>query len=277
MLDIRRRTGSLLLVLLVGHVILISAQVPARSGPRLLQVLVLGTFAEAERLLAGAAALAAAAWHRYVALRQVGEENEALRRQIAELEVQLQAERAVAREAARLQRLLDLKSSIGLPTLAARVIAGNPTPGFHTITIDRGARDGVRRDLAVIGPNGVIGRTVGEPAARAAQVQLIVAREAAAGALVERSQAGGVVMGGGGDPPLTLEYVTNLADVREGDLVVTSGLDGIYPRGLPIGRVTSAARGPALYQIIKVRPLVDFSSLDHVLVVLVSPGAEGRP
>lgn len=274
MLDIRRHTGSLLLAILVGHVILISAQVPARSGSRLLQVMVLGAFGEVERAVSAVVEAVAHVWGRYVALSRLSEENATLRRQLADLQVRWQAERALAQEAARLQALLDLKATSALATVAARVIGGDPTPGFHTITIDRGSADGVRRDMAVIGPSGVIGRVVGEPAARAAQVQLLIARQAAAGALVERSRVGGVVMGGAGDPPLTMAYVSNLADVHEGDLVVTSGTDGIYPKGFPIGRVESAVRGPSLYQNITVRPLVDFSSLEHVLVVLAPPGSE---
>ncbi len=275
--DIRRRTGYLLLGTLLGHVILISLQVPTRSGGRALQVVALGVFAQVERVVADALDLATHLWTRYVGLQRVSEENAELRRRLDALQVELETERALARDAARLQALLDLKGAVGLPTLAARVIAGDPTPGFHTLTIDRGARDGVRRDMAVISPRGVVGRVVGEPAARAAQVQLLIGRQAAAGARIERSGAAGVVMGGGGDPPLTMEYVSNLADVQVGDVVVASGIDGIYPRGWPIGRVESTARGPALYQVITVRPFVDFASLDYVLVVLSSPGPEGAP
>lgn len=274
MVDRRRRTGYWLLAMVVGHVILISAQVPSRSGPRVLQVVVLGVFGEAERLAAHLEQAAVEAWRGYLATSRLREENEELRRRVQDLQMELLAERALARQAEQLQRVLDLKGTIGLPTLAARVVAGDPTPGFYTITIDRGARDGVRRDMAVVAPHGVVGRVVGEPAARVAQVQLLIARHAAAGARVERSGAGGVVMGGAGDPPLTMAYVSNLADVRAGDVVVTSGLDGVYPGGLPIGRVESVERGPTLYRVITVRPLVDFSSLDHVLVVLAPPARE---
>ena len=103
--------------------------------------------------------------------------------------------------------------------------------------------------MAVIGPSGVIGRIVGDPSADIAQVQLIIGKNAAAGALIERTRAGGVVTGGAGDPPLVLEYVSNFAEVREGDWVVTSGIDGIYPKGFPIGQVESAEPGPTLDQV----------------------------
>ena len=277
MLDIRQRTGYLFLTVMLGHVILISAQVPSRSGPKVLQAVALGVFGQVARATAAVTGTMADLWHGYVDLRGVRAENAVLRRELADLQVRLHEERALAGRAAGLTALLDLRTRVALPTVAAEVIAGAATPGFQTITINRGSADGVQRDMAVIGPSGVIGRVFGEPAAHAAQVQLIIGKNAAAGAMIERSRAGGVVPGGAGDPPLALEYVSNLADVLAGDLVVTSGIDGIYPKGFPIGAVESAAPGPALYQIIKVRPVVDFSSLEDVLVVLTSgedPGGD---
>lgn len=271
MLDIRQRTGYLFLTVMLGHLILISAQVPSKSGPKVLEAVALSLFGEVQRATAGVTGTLAEIWSGYVDLRGVHEENAALRRQVSDLQIRLQAERALAGRAAGLARLLDLQARIELPTLAAQVIAGDATPGFQTITIDRGARDGVRRDMAVIAPAGVVGRIVGDPVARAAQVQLLIGKNAAAGAMLERSRAAGVVMGGAGDPALQLEYVSNLAEVVEGDLVVTSGIDGIYPKGFAIGRVESAQSGPTLYQIIQVRPVVDFSSLEEVLVVLAPP------
>jgi len=278
MLDIRQRTGYLFLGVMVGHLILISAQVPSRSGPRLLQAVALTVFGELQRATTAVTGTVAGIWSGYFDLRRVRTENEDLRRRMADLNVEMLEERARAQRAAGLERLLGFRSSLELPTLGAQVIGGDAIPGFHTITIDRGAADGVRRDMAVIGPEGVIGRIVGEPVGRTAQVQLIIGKNAAAGAMLERSRIAGVVLGGAGDPPLTLEYISNLADVREGDLVVTSGIDGIYPKGFPIGRVESAQPGPTMYRVIKVRPAVDFRRLEEVLVVTTPPapiGAEG--
>jgi rod shape-determining protein MreC len=116
------------------------------------------------------------------------------------------------------------------------------------------------------------------PSRRAAKVQLLVDRNAAAGALVERSRAAGLVTGTG-DELLSMEYVSEVADVMVGDLIVTSGIDGIYPKGFPIGRIESMEKGGGVYQKITVRPAVDFTSLEEVLVVLTpAPGraaAEG--
>lgn len=271
MLDIRKRTGYLLLAIMVGHVILISAQVQSKSGVRVLEAVAFGAFSRVQLGAAGIVSGVRNAWGSYVGLRGVRSENEALRARLAELEVRLQEQRALAARSARLQALLDLKASTTLPTVAAEVIGGNPNPGMRTITIDRGSADGVRANMAVVAPQGVVGRIIGEPAAHASRVQLLIDRDAAAGAVVERSRAGGMVAGSELDPPLKMELVSNLADVKAGDLVVASGVDGIYPKGYAIGHVEKAERGGGLYLTITVRPTVDFSSLEEVLVVLTPP------
>ena len=122
--------------------------------------------------------------------------------------------------------------------------------------------------MAVIAPAGVVGRIV-VPSGSAAKVQLLIDRNAAAGAVIERgeSRAQGVVVGTG-DDRLRMEYVSEIADIVVGDVVVTSGIDGIYPKGFVIGRVEVVEKsGPAFKQIL-VRPAVDFSSLEEVLVVM---------
>ena len=277
MLDIRQRTGYLLLAIMVGHVILISAQVQSKSGVRVLEAVAFGAFSRVQLAVAAVVGGTRNTWGNYVGLRGVRAENEQLRAQLADLEVRLQEQRGLAARTVRLQELLDLKASMKLPTVAAEVIGGNPNPGMRTITIDRGSADGVRANMAVIGPKGIIGRVIGEPAAHAARVQLIIDRDAAAGAVTERSQAGGMVIGVDVDPPLRMELVTNLSDVKTGDLVVASGVDGIYPKGYAIGHVEKAERGLGLYLIITVRPTVNFSSLEEVLVVLVPPRSATPP
>jgi rod shape-determining protein MreC len=122
--------------------------------------------------------------------------------------------------------------------------------------------------MAVISPAGVVGRVV-LPSARAAKVQMLIDRNAAAGALIERTRAQGIVVGQGDS--LRMQYVPGTADVKPGDLVVTSGIDRIYPKGFVIGTVDVVDRGPGTYHEISVRPAVDFSRLEEVLVVLTPP------
>jgi rod shape-determining protein MreC len=184
--------------------------------------------------------------------------------------VRLQEQRALAQRSGQLQALLDLREFISVPTLAADVISGYVNPGVLTVTIDKGSSDGVKPNMAVISAAGVIGRVIGPLAAHAARVQLLIDHNgpAAAGAMTERTRAGGMVVGKEGDPPLRMDFVSNLADVKPGDVVVTSGADGIYPRGFRIGSVEHSERGEGLSLTITVRPSVDFRALDEVLVVL---------
>ncbi len=157
--------------------------------------------------------------------------------------MRLQEQRALAARTVQLQELMDLKTITTLPTIAAEIIAGNPNPGILSVTVNRGSSDGVQADMAVISPKGIVGRVIGRPASHAARVQLLVDSTAAAAALVERSRSGGIVVGVDGDPPLQFQLVSNLADVVPGDIVVTSGADGLYPKGFPIGRVEKSERG----------------------------------
>ena len=271
MLDIRKRTGWLFFGVMMAQVILVSAQVQSKSGVRVLELVTFELFSRVERTTSSGVRGVRDVWGNYASLRGARAENELLRRQLSELQVKLQEEHALATRSQKLQDLVDLRSRASLPTVAAEVIGGNPNPGMKTITIDRGSADGVQADMAVISPRGIVGRIIGQPATRAARVQLLIDRNAAAGALIERSRAGGMVVGLESDPPLRMDLVANLADVKDGDNVIASGVDGIYPKGFLIGRVERSERGAGLYRNITVRPAVDFSSVEEVLVVIVPP------
>jgi len=288
--DIRRRTGYLFLAVIVGHVILISTQVTTKRGVPMLEAAVFGIFSEVQRVANDVTSGVRTSWQNYFALQQIRQENERLKKEVTQLSVSLQQERTAAQQTRTLQGLLDLKSGTAFQTTAATVIGSGADPEFRTITIDKGTQDGLRADMAVISPAGVVGRIL-MPTARAAKVQLIIDRDAAAGVVIERSRVGGLVSGIGSADALAfkagliqLEYVPGSADVKKGDRVVTSGLDGIYPKGLPVGEIQSAERVSGEWRI-RLKPAVDFSSLEAVLVVLkvpeppgdVKPAADGEP
>jgi len=268
-LDSFRRTFVVFLVLSFLHVLLISAQVQTRSGMPIIKAAAFGVFASMQHLTSGVADLGHSFWDNYIALRGVAAENDQLKKRVLELEGVTQAQAAIVSQTNELEDLLRLQQSLVAPTLAARVIAGDPAPGADMITIDRGSDDGVEPDMAVVGHRGVIGRVFNRPTAHAAQVQLLKGRLAAAAAVTERSLAAGVVQGGAGDPPLEMNFVDVLRDIEVGERVLTSGLDGIYPRGFLIGTVERAVKGSGVYSDLRVRPAVDFRRLDVVLVVLV--------
>jgi rod shape-determining protein MreC len=271
LIDFRRRTGAWLLAVVLGQVVLISLQVSAASGVSVFEGVTFGLFSEIERGVARVVGSAAGVWNGYVGLRSVRAENEALRESVAEWRFRWQQERAVAQRARGLEDLLGLRQEVEYETVSARIIAGDATPYFRTVTIDRGTGDGVRRDSAVVSPDGVVGRVVSDPGPRAAKVQLLIDRSAAAGVLIERTRAAGVVMGDADSDVLRMEYVSNLEEVEVGDVVVTSGNDGIYPKGFVIGEVDLVRRGPGLYKMIQVRPKVKFNDLEDVLVIVPAP------
>jgi rod shape-determining protein MreC len=269
--EVRQRAGYLFVAVIVGHIILISAQVNAKSGVPVLEQVTFGLFAEVQR---GASAFVGGVrhtWTSYVTLRGVKGENETLKRQLADTQIELQQQRALADRSRSLERLLELRDRLSLDTAAAEIIAASATPDFRTVTIDKGTTQGLKADMGVIAPAGVVGRVV-TPTARASKVQLLIDRNAAAGVLIERSRAQGVALGSG-DDRLRLEYVAETGDVVVGDVVVTSGIDGIFPKGLVVGRVESVDRNGA-YRQITVRPAVDFSSLEEVLVILTPTAAK---
>jgi len=270
-LEVRQRAGYLFVAVIVGHIILISAQVNAKSGVPVLEQVTFGLFAEVQR---GASAFVGGVrhtWTSYVTLRGVNSENETLKRQLADTQIELQQQRALADRSRSLERLLELRDRLSLDTAAAEIIAASATPDFRTVTIDKGTLQGLKADMGVIAPAGVVGRVV-TPTARASKVQLLIDRNAAAGVLIERSRAQGVALGSG-DDRLRLEYVAETGDVVVGDVVVTSGIDGIFPKGLVVGRVEAVDKNGA-YRQITVRPAVDFSSLEEVLVILTPTAAK---
>jgi rod shape-determining protein MreC len=263
----------------LGHIILISAQVNSSAGVPLLETITFGAFAEVQRGAASITGSIRDAWSGYGNLRGVRAENDQLKRQLGELQVQIQQERARAERARQLERLLGFQQELTIETIPATVIGASASLEFRGITIDRGSNAKVTANMAVIAPTGLVGRVV-TPTQHASKVQLLIDRNAAAGALLERSRAQGIVIGENKDT-LRMDFVPATADVKKGDTIVTSGVDGIYPKGFVIGKVEEVNNGNGIYKAIRVRPTVDFNTLEEVLVVKTRPASiaagEERP
>jgi rod shape-determining protein MreC len=278
LLDTRQRSGYLFIGVMLAHVLIISAQVSSKTGVPVLESVTFGVFSELQRGLSGGVSGIGGLWSGYIGLRHLKAENDELKRQLAATQIAVQEQRALADRTRGLERLLEMREQLTLKTTAADIIGAAAMPDFLTVTIDKGSRDGLQRDMSVISPSGVVGRIV-VPSARSAKVQLLIDRNAAAGALIERSRAQGVVVGSG-DARMHMDYVSEIADVVAGDVVVTSGIDGIYPKGFVIGRVEAVEKSGGAYKRITVMPSVDFRSLEEVLVVLtpmpVQDTAEGK-
>jgi rod shape-determining protein MreC len=174
-------------------------------------------------------------------------------------------EETIANE--RLQKLLQLRSSLNAPALAASVIGEDGSPWFKTVVIDRGSVDALREGMPVIANDGVVGQLV-KVADGSSRVLLLTDHASGIAALVQRSRARGVVKGTGGGR-CSLEFALQEEDVKVGDTVVTSGIGGIFPKGLPIGEVTMVKKGEyGIFQTVEIRPRVNISKLEEVLVIL---------
>ena len=205
-------------------------------------------------------------WERYVSLLTLRQENETLRRRLQEL--QSAARRAVELDLMnrRLEGLLQFKESLGGRAVAARVIGRSPLERVHTVTLDKGERDGIRRGMAVLVSEGVVGRVI-SVSPHAGRVLLISDHSSGVDALVQRTRVHGIAEGrveGG----CALKYVHRADEVRVGDTVVTSGLDGIFPKGQLIGKVVGVEwNANRLFQAVEVEPGVEFATVEEVLVV----------
>jgi rod shape-determining protein MreC len=257
--------------LVLAHLAAISHQVDGGGGVSLLQRGLLSALSPLQRTVGATVGGVSEAWRGWAFHRETYEQNRRLEGRVRQLETELQARSFQAEEAMRLRELLGLRQTVPIDTIPAQVVGRDGVPWFRTLTLDRGEADGITLNAPVMSPTGVVGRVfaVGPHAAR---VQVLLDRDGAAGVLVERSRVPGVVSGqvssqAAGAEDLVLKYVPERSDVVVGDVVVTSGIDRIYPKGLVVGRVRFVGKGSGLFRDIRVEPSARFDRLEEVLVV----------
>jgi rod shape-determining protein MreC len=265
-----RKSRFILVGLVLLHLVVISHQVDGGSGASLLQRLVFAVLSPFQEAVAAAVRGVARTWTGYLDLRGVREKNQRLEERLSILETLLQEKQHKARESERLRELLQLRADLPHKTIVAEVIAREGMPWFRSITINKGRDAGVALEAPVISPTGVVGRVIAV-GPRAARVQLLQDRDSGAGVLIERSRVKGVVAGQVGfaesnSGDLVMKYVPEMADVVVGDVVLTSGQDRIYPKGLVVGRVHFVSPG-SLFKEVLVEPSARFDQLEEVLVV----------
>lgn len=206
-------------------------------------------------------------WEQFTEIGRLRVENARLRAQVDALSRETAALREQALSAGRLERLLALREQVAYRSVAARVITRDPSRWFATLTVDRGGLDGVARNSPVVTPDGVVGRVI-EVTPTASRVLLIADSRSALGILIQGSRDAGVVEGRGSST-LHLKYLSRTAAGKRGDMVVTSGLGGVFPRGLVVGRITSVTREEgALLQEAEVEPAAALDRLEDVLILL---------
>ncbi len=231
------------------------------------QALILEVAVPIQDLIGAPVDFARAGWRDYVALVQVREENDRLEARIDELEeANLQYREALV-ASGHLQQIASMRDDFEVPMLPSEVVGLDVMPWFRSVLVDRGASHGVSFGNPVITAEGVVG-LVTATSRHAAKTMLLLDRQSAIDGIVQRSRARGIVRGRGTDT-LAFEFVVRGGDVRIGDIVITSGLGGLYPKGLRVGRVVELEDpGGRLHQIATLQPAVDFGRLEQVFVML---------
>jgi rod shape-determining protein MreC len=213
-------------------------------------------------------------WQDYVDLRTLREENKRLQFEASTLKRRLDQLQEQALETQRLQRLLAMRDSSQAEFLTARVVGKDATNWFKTILLDCGSMQGVRRNQPVLAPNGLVGRVV-EVTPTSARVQLFTDPVSAVGGLIQRTRVTGIVSGNLG-AGARVRYLPLMGDVVVGEEVVTSGMGGVFPKGIPIGRIATVERkSGALFQEATLTPAVDLSRLEEVLILKTLEVREG--
>jgi rod shape-determining protein MreC len=259
---------------IVGLIVLLAASITVLSLPVRpidatrhsggIGMAVLGPF---QKALTGSVRFVQGIWSHYFYLVTTTKENEMLRKALSlALEEKSQYQEAVLSNE-RLRRLLDLKTSLTHQMLAAEVIGKDPSPWFKTIIIDKGSNEGVAVAMPVVVPEGIVGHVV-ESSGSYAKVLLLVDQNSAVDAIVQRTRARGVVKGGLSGK-CAFDYVLRKDEIRVGDVVISSGLDGLFPKGLLAGEVSEIVkRNAGIFQDVTITSYVDFEKIEEVFIIV---------
>ncbi|MFL6438915.1 MAG: rod shape-determining protein MreC [Terriglobales bacterium] len=268
----RYRNVTVLLVLLMAQVILLATQVrrPGNAtgeSMSLVRFWVVEVFVPAEKGINALGDGVASLWRNYIDLRGVRAQNEALQSQLDRLRLDQVGLAEDAGQARRLQALLSFKEKFVSETVAAQVIGTSGSEQSHLLYIDKGSGDGIKADMAVITPRGIVGK-VNRVFPGTSQILEINDATAGAGVMLERSRLRGVLRGTASGIPEILHVMAD-EHIEVGEPVVSSGGDQIYPRGLPIGTVSSVSPDPdgGPFMLVRVKPSADLERVDEVLVI----------
>lgn len=228
--------------------------------------IVLETVAPVQKALNTSITSVKDAWLRYILLVGIEEENKNLKNKINEFKAVLILYQEGYLEAQRLRKLLALRDDHNYHFISARAIGREQAALSKTILIDKGAVDGLKVDMPVVAPPGLIGRLV-DVSWHVSKVLLFIDENSNIGAIVQRTRTQGIISGAG-SRGLILRYISKTQDVKEGDVIVSSGMGGVFPKGLLIGQVSHVDRhNPGLFLKINVAPFVDFSKLEEILIL----------
>ncbi len=206
-------------------------------------------------------------WNHYFFLVSTEEENDRLKQKMGYLIQKNNEYREAVLSNIRLQSLFDFRQSIPYESIAAEVISVGPSLWYRTLVIDKGKTSGVKAGQPVITPEGIVGQVI-DTADSYSKILLIIDQDSAVDAIVQKNRARGIVKGASSDQCI-FKYVMRRHDIEVGDSVISSGLDGVFPKGLPVGFISNINRkNSGLFQEIKLTPHVDFRKLEEVLILI---------
>jgi len=206
-------------------------------------------------------------WQSYLALVETQAENRRLNEELLRYKAINNEFREAVATNVRLRKLLDLKETIPSPSITAQIIGKDPSLWFKTVVIDRGSSDGVQKGMPVVTVEGIVGQVM-SVSPHFAKVLLANDPNSAIDTLIQRSRVHGILKGSS-ENSYQLQYVLKKAEVHVGDDICTSGLGGVFPKGLPVGKVSKVVENPAgMFQEIEIMPSVDFSELEFVIIIL---------
>jgi rod shape-determining protein MreC len=271
---VRRHREPLLVCILLAHALGMFLGSSRRvREPNVIDRVALAMTAPVQRAAVASIDGVVNAWQQYVSLRSVRREVGQLQAENAQLRGDVVGLAEARAENERLRRLIHYEEGNPGPKVVARVLGINPDPNRLTLRIDRGEGDGVRRGQAVVTADGVVGQVL-RATASAADVLVAFDPNCRLGGRIQRTRARVGVSGAGENQALKLEYLLRSEDLEEGDLVVTSGTDGVYPPGLVVGRVTGVQRQTSgMFLNAGILPAVNFTRVEEVVVLAPQPAA----
>jgi rod shape-determining protein MreC len=263
----RHKSLTLLAGVVVVQVLLLAVQIKRERQVRLIRVWAVELISPLQRIGSWTVQGAEHSWGGYIGLRSAQKENDAMRAEMDRLKVRNAELEGRALEADRLAALLNFRTAHpDSPMIAAHVIGGSPDSGSLVVNIDRGSRDGLRRDMGVITPDGVVGKILAVYP-DISQVLLLGDKESGVGALLADTRTQGPVKGTG-EPLLSLDYISSDEKITAGEAVLTSGQDRIFPKDLPVGKVVDFSSDPKTpFMKIRVKPAAHLDRLEEVLVL----------
>ncbi len=268
MRDLLKRYRNILLAvaLLLSTLLLYSYNLRQKTATTFFERAVLTLTAPLQVAIDTATDAVSDSWQHYVWLIDTETRNAELEQENSYLRTQLQQVEEFRLQNERLRQLLAFVDDLDRPALPAQVIGEDVSSWARTVTIDKGTRAGLRAGLPVVAAEGVVGRII-KAAPNSSRVLLVTDASSAIAALVQRTRTRGVARGRGVE--ISLDYALRAADIEQGDLLVTSGMGGVFPKGLLLGKVARVQRDQfGLFQHVDVAPAVDFSHLEEVLVII---------